>query len=408
MINLKDLLMIGLTNLRNRKKRTFLTILGIIIGISSVVALVSVGQGLSKSIDDELEKLGTDIIFVQAKTAMGVSFTGTDDSGQINKKDLDIVRKITGVKEAAGFLAQPAKVSFGREERTVYVFGYPEKSNEAKLIDDVNTWKIEEGRMISPGGKGRVVLGSDLAKKTFEKKINIGNKIFIDGKEFKVVGIFKKLGDPGFDKGVLVSEDVLRVLYNRPFLFSYLYIRVGENENVEIIAERIERALRKERGQKEGQEDFSVQTPVQMIESFSIVLDIITTILIGIAAISLLVGGVGIMNTMYTSVLERTKEIGVMKAIGAKNKDIMFLFLIESGVLGLVGGFFGIVIGFSISKGVEFAAAQALGVDMLKVFFPWYLILGALFFSFLVGALSGFFPARRASRLKPVDSLRYE
>jgi len=119
------------------------------------------------------------------------------------------------------------------------------------------------------------------------------------------------------------------------------------------------------------------------------------------------VGGVGIMNTMYTSVLERTQEIGVMKAIGAKNRDILTIFLIESGFLGLMGGMVGVLMGIGIGKAIEFGAAQA-GLAILKVYFPWYLIVGSLLFSFLIGAFSGLAPARQAAKLKPVDALRYE
>ena len=129
---------------------------------------------------------------------------------------------------------------------------------------------------------------------------------------------------------------------------------------------------------------------------------------VGIALISLLVGGIGIMNTMYTSVLERTREIGVMKAIGAKNSDVLGMFLIESGLLGLVGGAIGVIIGMSISKLVEIGANSAFGPGTIVAVFPPYLIIGALAFSFIVGALSGVLPARRASKLKPVDALRSE
>ena len=131
-------------------------------------------------------------------------------------------------------------------------------------------------------------------------------------------------------------------------------------------------------------------------------------VLVGIAAISLLVGGIGIMNTMYTSVLERTKEIGTMKAVGARNSDILLIFLMESGLLGLVGGAIGIAIGFGLGKGTEYIAGMYLGSGLLRAVFPWYLILGALAFSFIIGSLSGALPAVQASRLKPVDALRYE
>jgi putative ABC transport system permease protein len=131
-------------------------------------------------------------------------------------------------------------------------------------------------------------------------------------------------------------------------------------------------------------------------------------VLVGIAAISLIVGGIGIMNTMYTAVIERTKEIGTMKAVGARNSDVLLVFLFESGLLGLVGGAIGIAIGYGLGKSAEYAATMALGTDLLQASFPWYLILGALAFSFVIGTMSGILPALQAAKLKPADALRYE
>jgi putative ABC transport system permease protein len=154
--------------------------------------------------------------------------------------------------------------------------------------------------------------------------------------------------------------------------------------------------------------DFTILTPEELLATFGIILNIITAFLAGIAAISLLVGSIGIANTMYTSVLERTKEIGTMKAIGARNSDIMLIFLIEAGLLGAIGGVMGILLGMGISKLIEFIVLNILGSNLLKVQFNIYLIVGSFAFSFLIGAFSGLFPARQASRLNPVDALRYE
>jgi putative ABC transport system permease protein len=184
-------------------------------------------------------------------------------------------------------------------------------------------------------------------------------------------------------------------------------VQVKKGFDPDKVAGDIKKYLRKSRGQKEGEEDFTVQTSEQLAESFSTVFTIVQVVLIGLASISLLVGGIGIMNTMFTSVLERTREIGVMKAIGARNSDIMKIFLIEAGLLCTIGGGIGIILGIGISKLIQYVAAQA-GMGIIQAYFPWYLIVGALAFSFLVGTLSGIFPARRAAKLKPVDALRYE
>jgi len=174
------------------------------------------------------------------------------------------------------------------------------------------------------------------------------------------------------------------------------------------VAERIEKKMRKERDEEEGEESFAVSTSEQILETFGSILDVVSAILIGIAAISLLVGGIGIMNTMYTSVLERTKEIGTMKAIGARNKDILLIFLFESGLIGLIGGIIGLTIGMGISKAVEYAIVNFYSIALLKITFDPLLIIGVLAFSFIVGSFAGVLPAIQASRLKPVDALRHE
>jgi putative ABC transport system permease protein len=182
--------------------------------------------------------------------------------------------------------------------------------------------------------------------------------------------------------------------------------KVSSGYDIESVAEAIKEKMRKDRKLKEGEEDFSVQTPVSAVQGVNNILNIVNLIIAGIAAISLIVGGIGIANTMYTSVLERTKEIGIMKAIGAKNSDILLIFLFEAGMLGMAGGIIGVLIGLGLSFGMSTAANSALGTTLLKVTFSPMLIIGALTFSLTIGIISGVMPAIRASKLKPVDALR--
>jgi len=166
--------------------------------------------------------------------------------------------------------------------------------------------------------------------------------------------------------------------------------------------------LRKSRGVTEKNQDFSILTPEELLESFGNILAIITSFLGGIAAISLFVGAVGIANTMYTSVLERTREIGIMKAVGAQNSDIMWIFLIESGLLGLVGACIGVGLGYGVGKTIEYIAINQLNTTLLQIAAPAWLIGGCLGFGFLIGAVSGTLPAIQASKTNVVDALRYE
>jgi putative ABC transport system permease protein len=185
-------------------------------------------------------------------------------------------------------------------------------------------------------------------------------------------------------------------------------VQVDEGEDVFEVAERVEKDLRKHRDVTEDTQDFDIFTPEGLFESFQSILNIITIFLTGVAAISLLVGGIGIANTMYTSVLERTREIGVMKAIGAKNSDVFAIFFIESGLLGLVGAGVGIILGFAVSKSVEYIAVTSLNTTLLQAAVPTYLVVGLLAFGFVIGAVSGTLPAVQASKTNVVDALRYE
>ena len=401
-----DLFLLAFKNVRRRKKRTILTMLGIFVGIAAVVALVSLGQGLEEMVDRQFEKIGADKIIIQAKE---IGYGGQNVPGQLTKHDLDIVMRTKGVANAAGALFRGALVRFNNVQRTQFMTGLPGKKEEADLIKQMNAWEIAEGRELSYKDRGKAVIGNDLAHKNlFNKEIRIGNRIEVSGKTFEVVGILKRVGDPGTDTSVAIPEEEAREITGEQEAYSYIVAQSAPGLNPEDVADGIEKAIRRDRHQKEGREDFTVQTSTELIESFMKVFFIIQAVFVGIAAISLLVGGIGIMNTMYTAVLERTREIGVMKAIGARNRDILGIFLIESGFLGAAGGVIGIIIGFCISKGVEIGVNARFGANTLVAAFPWYVVVGALLFSFIVGAISGVLPARRASRLKPVDALRYE
>ncbi len=397
---------IALQNIMKRKKRAILTIIGIFIGISAVVALISLGQGLQDTINAQFEKVGADKIIIQSKE---IGFGGQNVQRPLTRKEIDLVGDVYGVINAAGSLFSGVNVVYNDLQRTVYAISVPEKKDEEDLMTRFNTWEADDGRLLTHKDTEKVIVGHNLAnKKTFLKNIRTGDKIEINGKIFEVMGILKRTGDPTMDGGIGIAEEDLRSILKNENTYSYIVAQSEISESPEEVVKRIEKVMRRERHLKEGKEDFNVQTSTELIASFNSVLNIIQAVFAGIAAISLLVGGIGIMNTMYTAVLERTNEIGVMKAIGAKNSDIMKIFLIESGVLGIAGGIAGIVIGILISKTVEIGANSAFGPGTIYASFSPQLIIGMLLFSFLVGSVSGMLPAVRASKLKPVDALRYE
>jgi putative ABC transport system permease protein len=403
---MNDLFVLAVRNVGKRKRRAVLTMLGVFIGIAAVVALVSLGQGLQQTINAQFEKVGADKIIIQAKE---IGYGGQYAPGQLTQRELDVVEDTNGVVQAVGQLFRGVQVEFNNIQRTVFAISNPETPAEVDLARAINTWEIEQGRLLSHKDKGKAVVGYSLANKnTFVKNVRIGDKLAVGNRTVEVVGVLKRVGDPSVDGGITLPEADLREILDDSVAFSYITAQAAKGTGPEAVAERIERAIRRDRHQDDGKEDFIVQTSTELIESFNMVLLVIQAVFVGIALISLLVGGIGIMNTMFTAVLERTREIGVMKAIGARNSDVLTLFLIESGLLGAAGGVIGVIIGAGISKAVEIGANAAFGPGTIYAAFPWYLIVGAILFAFIVGAISGVLPARRASRLKPVEALRYD
>ena len=299
-----------------------------------------------------------------------------------------------------------ALVNFRDEEKTSFITGIPLDENSREILEDSQSFKILEGRDLRQGDKYKIIVGYDVARgDLFSKEVHVRDKLKIKGKEFKVVGILEKIGNRMDDSTVVIPLEVAREIFDLKDEYRMIIAKVKNGEKPSKVAEDIKKALRRERGLKEGEEDFAVETTEDLIKSFNTILGIVSIVLIGIAAISLLVGGVGIMNTMYTSVLERTRDIGIMKAIGAKDRDILIIFLFESGFIGLIGGIIGCILGIALALGVtQFASVAGYGFLEAKVSLD--LILFAIGFSFIAGAISGILPASRASRLQPVEALR--
>ncbi len=404
---MKDYFSLGLNNLKRRKLRSWLTMIGIFIGIAAVVALISLGQGLQTSIEEQFEIMGANKLIVMPGRGMGLMSLAA--AQKLTSEDLESVRKTKGVDIAAEFIYGASLVEFGDEAKQTLIVGLP-TDETAEIMKEMQGFEAEKGRDLKEGDKEKVSIGYLIAKEDgfFEKAVDLRDKLVIQGRDFRVVGIMKQIGNPQDDTQIYMPIDAAREILGKEDEIDMIYVQIKPGFEPSGVAENIEKELRDSRNEKEGEETFSVQTFEQLLETFSKVFGVIQAVLVGIAAISLLVGGIGIMNTMYTAVLERTKEIGTMKAVGAKNSDILYIFLFESGLLGLVGGGIGIGIGMGLAKATEYIAATMLGTPLLKASFPLSLIVGALAFSFFIGAASGIFPAMQAARLKPADALRYE
>lgn len=401
----KDYLSFALKTFKVRRIRSSLTILGIFIGIAAIVSLISIGQGLEKAISQQFEQLGTNKLIV---SPAGSFFGMTGEAvSELTEKDLDIIKKTQGVSEAGGMLYKFAKVKFNEEVEYTWVIGLP-LDESRRIIEEIGTFKIASGRELKESDKYKSMVGIRLAEADFfDQEVGIGDRLEIESQKFSVVGSLGRIGNPQDDAQVYIPLDTAREVLGEATKLDFIMVEAVKGISISEVAENIQKELREFRQVKEKEEDFSVQTFEELMSSFSSIFGVVQAVLIGLAAISLLVGGVGIMNTMYTSVLQRTNEIGVLKALGAQQHDILFIFLIESGFLGLIGGVIGVLLGMGLGKLIEIAAAQQ-GLSILKASFPWYLIVGSLLFSFLVGCISGLAPAYQASKLNPIEALRYE
>jgi putative ABC transport system permease protein len=397
----KEFFIFAINNLKARKIRSWLTIVGVVIGIAAIVGLLLLGQGLQNAVTEQFKKAGVDKIIVFAGKDVG-AFYSMMVSEKFNDYDVRAIEKVAGVEKATGMIAKVEKIEFGKESAYTVVIGMDKDMS----VEDFSGISVEEG-LGNVKSDDEMIIGYLVRHKDlFDKEVRIGDKLKIRGEEFKVVGSLNRIGNSQDDKQIYITTDAAKKIFNE-YDYSIILVKVKKGFDVDDVAEEIKEKLRKHRGLKKGEEDFSIRTMGQMMETFQNVFMIIQIIVAGIAAISLVVGGVGIMNTMYTSVLERTKIIGTMKAVGAKEKHVLALFLIESALIGLVGGIIGVLLGIFFSKLVEYIAI-GLGFYLIKIVIDAKIIALALAFSFVIGIISGFMPSRHAAKLDAIEALRYE
>jgi putative ABC transport system permease protein len=407
------------------KIRSWLTIIGIIIGIAAVVSIVSISIGAQQQLESRLGNLGANILtvtpgFSRARGLMGFEGGGGDFQGgpgrddssstsetkNLTARDINVLKSILNVNYVMGTVYSEGSMAYSGKTANVRISGVDEL-----VWKEITTETIESGRFLTSGDSYSIVIGSNLATSTFDN-IPINSKVIIEGESFKIVGILN--GGNSVYMPIQIARDVFDDIGLQEF--DSISVKIEDvsisNETVTIITSK----LMMSRGiLKETEKDFTVSNPSAMQETFKQTMSTMSIFLGAIAAISLIVGAIGIANTMFTSVLEKTKEIGIMKAIGARNKNILVIFLLNAGMIGLVGGLGGIilgVIGSGIIGSMVSSASGTAGGGISRMLGSTAitpgLLIGALLFSIIIGMIAGAIPAYRASRLKPVDALRYE
>lgn len=395
-----DYIKMSFRNIVRRRRRTMLTVIGIFIGITAVVSLVSLGQGLQGSIENEFESIGSDKIFI---TSGGLMSSGQGEG--LTEQDLIAARTVNGIEAIDGSILRITSVEYNDQSSFLPVAGIPSDNQELAM----ESWAMEiaEGRMTRETDQTNVVIGSRLADRTFEDDIGLRSNINVNGEKHRVVGILEPTGDPSIDTAVVMALEPAQELLETGETYDWVFADVSSGFEPGEVSDDLERELRNRRNVEEGEEDFTVSTQEDLLSAFNDILSVVTGVVIGIASISLFVGAVGIMNTMYTSVTQRTREIGVMKAIGAQKRQIMFVFLLESAVIGFLGGLTGLLFGLSLSWIGAFSISQFSALS-ISPYLGVELLVGALGFSIVLGILSGVLPARRAANMEPAEALRYE
>jgi putative ABC transport system permease protein len=376
-------------SLFHRRLRTFLTTLGIAIGVALVFSLISLNGGMKASIVEQMDMLGADAI-----TIMGKTVTGSPLSGTFTQEDIEVVEKVNVMKSAMGLYYTGLGVKVKGEEFFKAVAGI-ESDKIGVFVEMYSGFGTESGRFLEDGETGKIVVGPMFAE---DYNLHIGSQIEMGGEDFRIVGIMEPVGNGEDDRNIYANVEDLWRLSGKSNIYNAIF---GEAHEPKV--EPIERALERHR----GVDDFEVMTTENMMELFDTVLGVINAVFLGVASISILVGSIGVANTMYVSVLERVREIGVLKSIGATRMQIMFMFLFEAGLVGVVGGVAGILLGYLIAFGFTSAVTASGFLDFHAHITPSLFLISAGS-AFVVGMVAGFMPARWASKLEPVEALRYE
>ena len=401
-----DLASYSFSHLKHRGIRTWLTLLGIVIGISSVILLVGIADGMSQQVSESLSGFGADIMTISGgSTAMrggpgGPTDTSTS-SGKLLYEDLKTVERVDGVREASATLSVKVEVKYKKDTAEKTITGV----DTGSYLETGTLGDIAEGRYLEKGDTRVALIGGRVAESAFGKPVGVNSVLELDGQKYRVVGVLESAGT-GFsagDNSIMVplgdAEDLAGDSIAEGEISS-ISVKVAEGYNVSAVEDKLEWALMKSRGVTENDKDFSIMSSQAMQESITEMLGTLTLFLGVVSGVSLIVGGIGISNTMFMSVLERTREIGVLKSIGATSGQIRNLFLMEAAMIGIAGGMGGLAVGWAFIQFIATFGYPGVISPFMTAF--------AVVFSAAVGIVAGTYPAKEAAKVPAIVALRYE
>jgi len=404
----RDHVKLAIKNLRHRMSRSLLTLLGIAIGIMAIISLMALGEGMQQAITGELSSL-SDVIIVSTGGNMFSSFGGggsTSTGEYFTQRDIAGIERLQGIKEVSTQLSGSGLAEYNGKTTVLSLTGMEVSVMKLQYASQ----NLEAGGFLNEGEQNKIMIGYSIAHDTFDADISVGGRIKINGEKFFVSGIFGKQGMGGVssDSMVLMSSRDFKKLTGQSNISS-IYLRVNNVNDAESIATTIQNAINENHGKK----DFATATTMtSILKTVQNIIGILQLVLVGIASIALVVASIGIMNTMLTSVMERTREIGIMKAIGATTQDIMSIFIIEGVLMSGVGGIIGIILGVFGSQALTLILGSFMsmggGSFQLVPIITITSVVLAVAVSLIVGILSSLYPAWKAARMSPIEAVRYE
>jgi len=406
-----ELLELAMNSLRYRSLRSWLAVLGIVIGVASIVSLISISTGMNQNIQKSLSGLGANIITITAGGARAGSMgfgggapqgmpgaaTSTTSTAKITFTEAAALKAVSGVKAVDARVSGNGKVEYKNRNTSATVIGV-----EPSAFPESSVSSITLGRTLGTSDLTSAVIGYSVMSDTFNDSNILNKQIKINGEPFRVVGVLNQSSTTfgGPDRNIFITQKAAKELFNQTEKASSVVVIAADGSDPDAVAASVAEKLRSLHRVTNATQDFTVTTASSTQSTISSVTDTLGLFLGGIASISLIVGGIGVANAMFTSVLEQTRYIGLLKALGARNGTILKLFLFEACMVGLIGGVLGIALSYLASSALaSFGLPSAITLD---------LILLGMGFSVAIGAIAGVIPARNAASVAPVEALKYE